>query len=67
MEFLEAVFDRKSVQAAWSVELGEKRELQWRGVDAAGGELTTDDEPGSTWKDRAAIAVISRLPIEWLM
>ena len=67
VEFLDAVFDRKSVQAAWSVELGQGRELQWRGVDASGAEIETEDEPGSTWKDRAAIAIISRLPVEWLM
>ena len=55
------------MQAAWSVELGQRRELQWRGIDASGGEVETEDETGSTWKDRAAIAVISRLPVEWLM
>lgn len=64
---LEAVFSRKSSQASWRVELGSKRELQWRGTDAQGRTVTHDDEPGSKVSDRLAIAIISRLPVEWLM
>jgi cardiolipin synthase C len=67
VQVLEAAFSRKSSHAAWAVTLSEKRELQWSGHDSHGVLVTQDDEPGSTLKDRAAIAVISRLPVEWLM
>ncbi len=64
---LEGTFVRKSAQAAWTVTLDSQRELQWTGHDASGQAQTRSDEPGSTLKDRIAIAVIARLPIEWLM
>jgi putative cardiolipin synthase len=66
-DLLMATFNRSLSQAAWAVNLRKDGELNWIGTDEEGNAVVRRDEPGSTSKRRLAMAVISRLPIEWLM
>lgn len=60
-------FDRELSQASWAVSLKKDGTLAWSGTDDGGNLIQRDDEPGSTMVDRATIAALSVLPVEWMM
>lgn len=53
-------------QYTYMVEAGDKGGLQWR-TGENGREVVYNDEPHSTWVQRATVWVASKLPIEWLL
>ena len=59
-------FERLVPAGAYEVRLGEDGELNW--LEHVNGKIVRHDvEPGTTCFQRAAIAVLSLLPIEWLL
>ena len=53
-------------ERSYEVRLSPSRKLQW--VERAdSGEMVHDVEPGTTFWERAMVAVLSLLPIEWLL
>lgn len=59
-------FEQLVPASAYEVRLGESGELYW--LEHVNGKVVRHDvEPGTTGFQRAAIAVLSRLPIEWLL
>lgn len=53
-------------ERSYEVRLSSSRELQW--VERSdGGEIVHDVEPGTTFLERAMVALLSLLPIEWLL
>ena len=66
-ELLMTTYNRGLSEAAWALTLTEDGGLKWTGTDEAGNAVVRHDEPGSTGMRRLAMAVISRLPVEWLM
>ena len=50
----------------YEVKLSDAGTLIW--LENAGGKMVRhDSEPGTSWRQRAAVAVLSMLPIEWLL
>ena len=59
-------FERLVSAGAYEVRLGENGKIYW--LERVNGKVVRHDvEPGTTWFQRAAIAVLSLLPIEWLL
>ena len=51
---------------AYQVQLSQSGEMQWLG--RRGGETVLYDvEPGTNFRQRAAVSLLSLLPIEWLL
>jgi putative cardiolipin synthase len=60
-------FDNTLPLAAYEVTLGaDGRSLVWI-ERTAGGQVSHDTEPGTTWLQRTGVEVMSILPIEWLL
>lgn len=51
---------------AYEVRLDEDGRLFWI-EQMEGREVRHDTEPGTTWRDRVVTAVLSKLPIDWLL
>ena len=63
---MNAALERFAAVRAYEVRLsgaGELFWIEWRD----GKEWHHTTEPGTTWRQRAAVAVLSPLPIEWLL
>jgi putative cardiolipin synthase len=59
-------FANEIPERAYEVRLSPSHELQW--VERTeGGEIVHDVEPGTTFAQRAMVALLSVLPIEWLL
>jgi putative cardiolipin synthase len=59
-------FDRLAAQASFQPLLGRMGKLRW--LDGASGKTAAVQfEPESTWWQRLMVAIISRLPVEWLL
>jgi cardiolipin synthase C len=65
-QIIESVKAARVPLAAYEVRLSESGELQWieRRQD---GSVTHNVEPGTTAWQRAAIRLMSMLPVEWLL
>jgi len=59
-------FANEIPERSYEVRLSASRELQWV-EQSASGEIVHDVEPGTTRLERAMVAVMSVLPIEWLL
>ncbi len=59
-------FESAVPQTAYRVRLGTGGELQWV-EQRDGGQVVHDTEPGAGFWLRATLAVLARLPIEWLL
>ncbi|MGH8496282.1 MAG: phospholipase D family protein [Gammaproteobacteria bacterium] len=65
-EGIDAVLDRRIPQSTYAVKLSESGELYW--TEQRDGKLVRyDEEPGTTFWQRAAVQFMSVLPIEWLL
>lgn len=63
---MEQSFDALLSHHSYKVELGEDGRLRW--LERTGDRTVVHDiEPGTTWRQRAAVSVLSYLPIEWLL
>jgi putative cardiolipin synthase len=59
-------FANEIPERSYEVRLSASRELQW--VERSdGGEIVHDVEPGTTFLERAMVAALSVLPIDWLL
>lgn len=65
-ERMHAVFERFAPARAYEVRLSREGKLYWL-EQRAGQTLRHDTEPGTSVWQRAAIAMLSLLPIEWLL
>ena len=54
----------RGAATTWQVGLGPAGDLTWTGTDSA---IPLGDEPGTTAFKRAALALLARLPVEWMM
>lgn len=63
---LQAVFDQGMLQNAYQVQLSGEGQLYW--LEHRGEQLVRlDKEPGTVFWQRAAVTLMSWLPIEWLL
>ena len=63
---LQAVFDQGMLQNAYQVQLSGEGQLYW--LEHRGEQLVRlDKEPGAVFWQRAAVTLMSWLPIEWLL
>lgn len=62
---LMAQFDRGFAGTAWELRLAGGRIVWHDPADPGAAPLRT--EPGMGWRQRAGVAILSRLPIEWLL
>lgn len=62
-ETMHAAFDEGLSNLAWRVEL-QNRHLVWIG---SSDKTETREEPGTTLLKRLALAIINKLPVEWLL
>lgn len=53
--------------SAYRVELTDDGHLVWIETLADGSTVTHSDEPDASWARRATVAVVRRLPVEWLL
>jgi putative cardiolipin synthase len=59
-------FANEIPERSYEVRLSASRELQW--VERSdGGEILHEVEPGTTFLERAMVAALSVLPIDWLL
>ena len=60
------VYSIKGEDTGRKVTLSDAGTLIW--LENAGGKMVRhDSEPGTSWRQRAAVSVLSMLPIEWLL
>lgn len=64
---INGAFARNLEGFAWRVTRSEEGGLQWETRDAVGNTVTTSDEPGSSFASRMTLAIVSFLPIEWIL
>ncbi|HQB31040.1 MAG TPA: phospholipase D-like domain-containing protein, partial [Syntrophales bacterium] len=63
---VDAVFNEVIPDNAYEVRLSDAGKLYWL-ERRSGEEIRHDTEPGTGFGKRAAVAVLSALPIEWLL
>jgi putative cardiolipin synthase len=59
-------FANEIPERSYEVRLSKSRKLQWM-ERSDSGAIVHDVEPGTTFLERAMVAVLSVLPIEWLL
>ena len=65
---LSEFFDQDVLQQAYELRLGpDGQALVWIERDALGQETRYDADPESHWANRAAVELLSHLPIDWLL
>ena len=62
-----AAFDRDLALASYRPHLTPEGHMVWTEQLADGRQVIHQQEPGATWFQQAAIAVIGLLPVEWLL
>jgi putative cardiolipin synthase len=63
---IEAAFDKSIPASSYQVGLSESGDLSW--LERRGNESARyDKEPGTSWWLRAAVSLLSLLPIDWLL
>lgn len=61
------LFDERLPVTAYRVQRTPSGDVYWTEQRADGEVVRHDTEPGTTWLQRAAVRILSWLPIEWVL
>ena len=62
-----AAFEADLLQTSYRPQLTPEGKMVWRETREDGKQIIYQEEPGASWFQQAAIAIIGLLPVEWLL